>query len=648
MTLYRQLIAGISLTVLIVLAGVQAIYLRNAHTYLQQQLQSHAQDAATALGLSLPAALAAGDLVLAETIVSASFDRGHYSAIELRSAAGEVLLRKQLEPGLGEVPGWFARLFPLRAPTRESLMSSGWRQLGRVIVTSHPVFAYRQLWATTLESLGWMAIIYVLALLGMHRFLRGILQPLAEIEQVAAAIGNRDFRTIAARPRARELQSVVTTINRLSATVKRAIEEESTRAERLREELYRDALTGLFNRQGFEQQAAALLAVEREVLSGALALLEFNDFARFNKDRGFAQGDELLVLGARAVVMTCQNRQAVASRWAGGTFALVVSGVTIAETSQIAASLSSNLESILREQGLSDQVTFNCGIAHFDGGAPPLKALLGRADMALAGAHGRAANAYALAEPAAEDGKDIGSLAWRNLLEATLDSGRVTLYAQAAFSIATRAPLHREVMARLLDEEGTVLSAARFLPMASRHGLMPRLDSVVLERIVERLKRRPEGIPMAVNLSAHAIRDEAFLAKLRTLLGPDRQLAGSLVFELTEFGVLQDLEATVRFAALVRRLGSGFAVDQFGMHRDSFRYLQRLLPDYIKLAAARDLGSSAENRFYVESIVRIARSLEIDVMAQAVEDESLLPLLAGLGFSGFQGYAGEAPSLLTD
>src|SRR5258708_25479900 len=142
---------------------MQTIHLRSAHTNLQRQLESVAQDGGTPLGLSLGALLRNGDAALAETVIKPAFDRGHYERIDYLSATGERLVSKVLPPEEGRDPGWFARLFLLESPTAESLVSAGWQQLGQVRVTVHPRFAYDQLWSTALDTVLYMLMIYAAA-----------------------------------------------------------------------------------------------------------------------------------------------------------------------------------------------------------------------------------------------------------------------------------------------------------------------------------------------------------------------------------------------------------------------------------------------------------------------------------------------------
>ena len=151
---------------------------------------------------------------------------------------------------------------------------------------------------------------------------------------------------------------------------------------------------------------------------------------------------------------------------------------------------------------------------------------------------------------------------------------------------------------------------------------------------------------MALNVSARTIADPDATRRLLGLLDARRDLASRLIFEMTEFGALQDVALARRFSGEVRRLGAQFALDNFGMQKDSLMLVHALTPRYIKLSPgySRELAGNADCRFLVATIVRIAQPLDIGIFAQAVEDEGLVPLLAELGLSGYQGFVSAQPA----
>jgi len=574
------------------------------------------------------------------------FDRGHYERIVYLSTDSRVLVAKQLPPTAAGVPAWFVDFFPLYPPSASSLVTQGWRQLGRVSVTSHTRFAYRQLWRAGAAMSGWLAAIYLLALLGIRYFLAGILQPLKRIEEAAAAIARREYPVVAIAPRARELRRVVDAINLLSTSVRQTVEAETARADRMQRAAYVDPLTGLWNRRGLEQQYEARLREDREVYGGALLLVEIADFAAFNSAQGYVRGDEALKLVAETVEDVASSHPAFVARTSGACFAIVLVNVATPEAHGVAEGLCNRLHALLAEQPLGSPLRFHCGTASFPADKPELGVALALADGALGDARllgdGRAAvralNDSAHAEP--------GSMHWRELIEGAIANHRFVLWEQPVESLPARELLHRELTTRLVAPDGEVFAAGRFVPMAVRHGLASAVDRKMLETVFTRLETSGLGEgPVAVNLSAQAVADAAFMRWMQGELAARRAVATRLIFEMAESAALRDVQAAAALAGALRGLGARFALDHFGCHRESVRLLQRLLPAYVKLAPgyAAEAGLDHSAQFFVASITGICRPLGIDVLAQAVEDVALLPLLTDLGVAGFQGHAAARP-----
>jgi len=148
-----------------------------------------------------------------------------------------------------------------------------------------------------------------------------------------------------------------------------------------------------------------------------------------------------------------------------------------------------------------------------------------------------------------------------------------------------------------------------------------------------------------VDCAAHTVADPEATRRILGLLEARKNLAGRLIFEMTEFGAMHEWTPAQRFSEEVRRRGARFALDNFGMLQESLMLVNALRPHYIKLSSgySRELTRDADCRFLVGSIVKIARTLDIGIYAQAVEDEALVPQLIELGLSGYQGYATEMP-----
>src|SRR5258708_5026153 len=361
MTLGRQLASAISVIFFVALVGVQVIHLRSAQAHLQQQLEALAQDAATSIGLSLGTLMRETDPALVQTVINPAFDRGHYERIEYFSAAGESLASKPLPPQEGRYPAWFVGLFPLYAPTAQSLVSAGWRQLGRVQVTVHPGFAYEQLWVTARDTLLYLLLIYIAAMLALRVFLRGVLRPLAAVESAAKAISARNFVTLAIRTSTRELARVVEAMNTLSRKVNEAIESESRRAERLQDAAYRDELTGLLNNRGFVARFESIYEGEREPFSGVLAFLEVADLAAINREVGAGRCDALLRGIYRPIDELAAAKGGFAGRWTGALTLLAIPGLSAEASIERLTELRARVSHGIREFGLPRHDRVFCG-----------------------------------------------------------------------------------------------------------------------------------------------------------------------------------------------------------------------------------------------------------------------------------------------
>lgn len=649
MTLFKQLFLGASVAFFLVLGAMEGVYVQNAHKYLQEQLSSHAQDAATSLGLVLPASLADNDLVRVEVTVNALFDRGYYQSIRVVNTKGETLVLKTLDAAPAGVPQWFVDLLPLETPTAESLISKGWSQMGRVVVSSHPNFAYKQLWNTLLEATLGLALLYLLALFALHGFLSRILRPLHEIETVAHAISQRDFQVVKTAVGARELRSVVAAINSMSRKLQAMIEYEVRQATRFRDESNKDALTGLDNRRGFERQVQALLEGGADLSSGVLFLLQIDNFQRFNSSRGFHQGDALLKMAAEVLAGIWPEQNLLRARINGATYAVMAFNIPRTEAARLGDEICAALVAATEARLGKSELSFGCGGVYFSGSKLSLNVLMAECDMAMLQSQAGGNSVSVLADFAYDEEEEgRGSQFWRQLILDALRDERIALFGQPVMDVGG-GKLQLEVVGRLKNAEGELIPAGQFIPMANRHRLTAAIDLMILKRLFDWLSSGKAGdVEVAINLSIHSIHDAGLLEWLGQAMRANPALSRRLVFEFTEFGLAQDRPAVELFVAEMRRLGAEFAVDNFGLHRTAFEYLQRMKPRYVKLSPSyiRGLHNNQESQFFISSVVKITHPLEIRVVALGIEDAGVLEVLRQLGVDGYQGYVSGEPEEL--
>ncbi|MGV3653647.1 MAG: bifunctional diguanylate cyclase/phosphodiesterase [Noviherbaspirillum sp.] len=642
MTLRRQLAAVIVGLFVLLFAGTMAITVNDTRDYLNAQLRTITQDTATSLGLSLSPALAAGDMAVVESMVNAVFDSGYYRRVAITGIDGKVLLERQPPSRIEGVPDWFRRLLPLETPRGEALVMAGWQQAGTVAVSANPGQAYLTLWRHGINAFWWfLGMMGVTGVLGTA-LLHLVLRPLRRVEQQALAICGRDYQVQETLPRTPELRRVVAAMNLMSGKIRDMFEEQGRTIERMRAEGYRDALTGLANRRDFDMRLAQMIESSEEVGPGALLFIELKDIKGLNARRGYQAGDEALREVARAIVDACRQQggeECFTARLAGGSFAVITTGAAD-EALLLGRNIAAALAGLHARGQYDSEEVCHVGIAPYRG--HDAAAFLADADMALRAAQGAGPNAVYMQEGDATGARAIlPASGWGALLREAIAQRRFELHAQPVLAADHPEILQYETFLRIPDGEGRLVAAGVFLPMARRAGLEGEIDRMVVSEVLARIASGRVGeAVMAVNLAPSSVQDPAFSEWLCAALSANPAAAARVAFEVAEYGVQHHLESLRALAQRVRALGATFGIDRFGRGFSSYAYLATLPIDYLKIDGGfvRGIGASQDNRFLVDSIVKIAHGLDLRVVAESVETEEEWTVLAELGVDGVQGY----------
>lgn len=648
MTLYRQLLIFTLLLIFLLFAGTWFAKLSSTRTFLLDQLESHAQDTATSLGLSISPYVAQDDMASVETMFNAVFDRGYYSTIKFVDMQDTPLVDRALQVASEGVPQWFIHIVALPTPRATAMVHSGWTQAGEVIVESHPGYAYRTLWQTVVRTTIWFVITGIVVIIGGGLGLRMLLKPLARVEHQAESLCKRQYEIQEEIPKTRELRSVVIAMNKMTYKIKEMFEEHVRVAEHLRKNAYRDSLTGLGNRRYLEGQVATRLQRGDSSVNGAFLLVQINDLQAINKEKGFQAGDAILEKMSNVLLkeITSNTNMAIA-RLTGGDFAVFMPDVNIAGTEQVAGDIVKGLFQMAVENlGLSDNIGHVGGVIY--NRTTDFSQLLAGADTALRAAQTRGRNKWVV-NRMSDDPKDKGrgEQNWKDLLLKAIEENKITLFAQPTVSCQNRNVLfHREVFSRILDESGGMLSAGLFIPLAERLGLVSSLDRLVLEQALKTTVAALGADQLAVNVSPTSLKDRAFREWVIKKLKEPNEKAPKLSFEFSEFSALQNFDLIKAFGAQLQDLGHGYGIDHFGQGFSNFGYLKTLRPDYVKIdrAYTDELKTKdSDSYFFIGSLTGVAHSLDIKVIAEGVENEVQFNLLQELNLDAIQGYYIDRP-----
>jgi EAL domain-containing protein (putative c-di-GMP-specific phosphodiesterase class I) len=197
-----------------------------------------------------------------------------------------------------------------------------------------------------------------------------------------------------------------------------------------------------------------------------------------------------------------------------------------------------------------------------------------------------------------------------------------------------------------MQADGEAVSAGQFIAAAEQLGLVRLMDRHALEMMVSRLHADPE-VTLAVNVSGTTARDPSWLESFVSYVRANRDVAQRIIVELTETAALQDFEENARFISNLREIGCRVAIDDFGAGYTSFRNLQKLHVDMVKIDGSyvRGLATSPDNQVFVQTLVDLAKNFNLKTVAEWVGSEEEATFLERLGIDYLQGYHFGEPRL---
>ena len=421
--------------------------------------------------------------------------------------------------------------------------------------------------------------------------------------------------------------------------------------ERLDRAARHDPLTGLVNRA----ELLRLLAAIDPDVDGPHVAVVFIDLDRFklvNDTRGHSVGDELLVSVARRIRGVLREPDTLA-RLGGDEFVVLCPGLADPlDARTVAERVRATLAEPLTVGGRAHRITMSLGLAWSDAAAVDPQDLLRRADMAMYRAKDAGRNRVRL-HSVEMDEELAAAERIRETLEVALadpaghePSGsvdRLVLHFQPIVEIATGQLAYVEALARLAVADGSLVYPTQFLTVAGRAGLNGALSERVLRLALRQRERwRAEGVdvPIGLNLTRGQVFSASFAGEALRIIQAEHDHPTGVVFEMDEFGLL---EATGPAQLTLRRLrssGIGLAVDHFGTGYSSLGALRFLGPNRVKIDRSFVASISADpaDRAIVTAAISAAHALGQRVVAEGVETEEQLAVLADLGCDEAQGF----------
>jgi diguanylate cyclase (GGDEF)-like protein len=403
----------------------------------------------------------------------------------------------------------------------------------------------------------------------------------------------------------------------------------------------RDELTGHLNRNALrEELAQAIEAAKDENRNCAFLVASVDRLAMINDSFGFDAGDEV-IMGVGERLARSLRGSDVIGRTAGNKFGVLLKNCREHEINVVAARLRANVRSngIESRSGLV-HATCSVGAVWLPSAASTSQEAMLRAEHALDKARANGRDGFAVYEPSLQ--RETARLRQMQIADEVvlaLKEKRLKLAYQPIVAARSRKVSHYECLLRMIKPDGSILTAGHFVPAAEQMGIVHLMDRFALEAAIATL-RAHKDVTLAVNVSGTAASDPGWLNDFVDYVRVARDVAPRLIVELTETAALHHFEENAQFVSQLREVGVRVAIDDFGAGYTSFRNLQMLHVDTVKIDGSyvKDLSQSPENQVFVRTLVGLARSFDIKTVAEWVGSEEDAALLQNFGVDYFQGF----------
>ncbi len=435
--------------------------------------------------------------------------------------------------------------------------------------------------------------------------------------------------------------------------------------EKIRQLSFFDELTGLPNRRSFiERFEQAGQAARRYDRMMAVLALDFDRLKRVNDTLGHAAGDDILRETAGRLLGTLRSSDVLSrsgsgtspaqqmdfvARLGGDEFVVLLTEIGRGED---AATVASRIGQVLSEPfgHFNGQVflSSSIGLAVYPNDGQDAETLIQRATTARNHAKEHGGDCYRYFD-ASMNAAALERLDLESALRAGLERDEFELWYQPQFETDTGTLVGAEALVRWRHPQRGLISPLDFIPLAEETGLIEKLGEWCIREACHKAREwngtHPTPLRIAVNVSGKQFESGTLLATVTRALRDCKLDPHLLELELTEGVLMQDLDSAVDTLAALRQLGPKLAIDDFGVGYSSLNHLMRFGVDRLKIdrSFVRGLPDCAENRGIVKAVISMARSMDLEVVGEGVEDVDQLEFLRAEGCDQIQGYLMSKP-----
>ena len=401
-----------------------------------------------------------------------------------------------------------------------------------------------------------------------------------------------------------------------------------------------DPLTGELNRTHLIAALAEAIEENTRFRSTcAFMLIGIDHLARVNDAFGFDVADAVIAEVATRIRARLRAGD-VLGRFSGNKFGLILKNCTVDDTN-IAAErfLAGVRDEVVPTKSGPVSVTASIGAVSVPRYARNADEAINRAQETLDAAKRRRAGSFGLWRPNVErDAQRRVNIRVTDEIVTALNDRRIVAAFEPVVTARSREPAFYECLVRMEQGDGQVLLAPDIVPVAERLGLIRLVDHRILELVVAELVASPD-VQLSLNISPETTMDPDWSATIESLMRAHPGVAERLIVEITETVAIQDIDDIRGFVTRLKNFGSRIAIDDFGAGYTSFRNLRKLGVDIVKIDGAfvQNIARSADDRAFVQTLIDLARRLNIKTVAEWVQDEEAAVMLREWGCDYIQG-----------
>jgi diguanylate cyclase (GGDEF)-like protein/PAS domain S-box-containing protein len=413
-----------------------------------------------------------------------------------------------------------------------------------------------------------------------------------------------------------------------------------------------DPLTGLYNRSIFKERLEGLIKDAHENdRQHALCYCDLDKFQVINDTSGHLAGDQLLKQVA-ALLQRKIRQTDITARLGGDEFGILLVDCPLAKANEIAGNLCKSIHEIRfswKDKPFS--VSVSIGVVGINDSNKNVEAIVSEADSSCYLAKEKGGNrTYVHFDNDKELLQRQGEMQFISRITSAIEHDSFRLYCQPIVSLdgegQAASPVWFEILIRMIEEGGTVISPMQFLPAAERYDMITDIDRWVFKAFFSFFEREcvvskeMSAFKFDLNVSGMSLNDDSFLDFIKDLFYRHKVPPGNVCIEITETAAIENLSRALQFVGDLKSLGCTFSLDDFGSGISSFKYLKHIPVDYLKIDGSfvKNMVDDPVDAAIVDTINKIGHTMGIKTVAEFVENKEISEKLRSINVDFAQGY----------